>query len=149
MKNPDSLLRVLCAISFVLILSTASIGSAPIPNPVLVFTGSEPGQGSSSHLTRYKLEVFNKEDFPSEMFVPAPTLPPCGKNTKASRTWVDIYDQSGHRLNGFCAINSPAQLNDLWFNVESDQIPPSWIYIEMTDRQTNTKYKSNLVETVL
>ena len=26
-------------------------------------------------------------------------------------------------------------------------VPPSYIYIEMNDRQTNTKYKSNLADT--
>ena len=26
-------------------------------------------------------------------------------------------------------------------------IPPSWVYIELNDRQTNTKYKSNLADT--
>jgi len=26
-------------------------------------------------------------------------------------------------------------------------VPPSWVYIELNDRQTNTKYKSNLAET--
>jgi len=26
-------------------------------------------------------------------------------------------------------------------------VPPSYVYIEMNDRQTNTKYKSNLADT--
>jgi len=30
-----------------------------------------------------------------------------------------------------------------------DEVPPSWVYIEMTDRKTNTKYKSNLAETTM
>jgi hypothetical protein len=28
-------------------------------------------------------------------------------------------------------------------------VPPSWVYIEMKDRKTNTKYKSNLAETTM
>jgi hypothetical protein len=75
-------------------------------------------------------------------------LPPCGKNTKAARTWVDFYDQSGKRLNGFCALSKPADLSGIWFAVEVGTTPPSWVYIELNDRQTNTKYKSNLADTV-
>jgi len=81
------------------------------------------------------------------MFAAAPNLPPCGANKKSSRTWVDIYDQSGKRLYGFCALSKPQDLNQLYFMLEDSVVPPSWIYIELTDRQTNTKYKSNLAET--
>jgi len=134
------------AMSLVLV-STTGLAAPPIPNPVLVFTGSQYYQAGGKHLVRYTFDVFNKADFPAEMFTAAPKLPPCGSNTKASRTWVDIYDQNGKRLNGFCAIAKPDNLNQLWFALEEDQLPPSWIYIEMTDRQTETKYKSNLAET--
>jgi hypothetical protein len=75
--------------------------------------------------------------------------PPCGQNQNSARTWVDIYDQSGKRLYGFCALGRPDDMNGLWFALETNVIPPSWIYIEMNDRQTNTKYKSNLAETTL
>jgi len=81
------------------------------------------------------------------MFAPAPTLPPCGANTKSSRTWVDIFDQRGKRLNGFCALGSSEHLNSIWFALPEGELPPSWIYIELNDRQTATKYKSNLAET--
>jgi hypothetical protein len=93
--------------------------------------------------------VENFNAYPNEMFAAAPDLPPCGKNTKSARTWVDIYDQSGKRLNGFCALGKSADLNQIWFALESDVIPPSWVYIELNDRKTNTKYKSNLAETTL
>ena len=79
----------------------------------------------------------------------SPDLPPCGANTKAARTWVDLYDQSGKRLNGFCALAKSADLNGIWFALETDVIPPSYVYIELNDRKTNTKYKSNLSETTL
>ena len=89
----------------------------------------------------------NKDAYPADLFAPAPALPPCGMNRKSSRTWVDIFDQRGKRLYGFCALGKPADLNGIWFAMEADVIPPSWIYIEMNDRQTNTKYKSNLADT--
>ena len=35
----------------------------------------------------------------------------------------------------------------LWIAYEEGTIPPSYVYIELNDRQTNTKYKSNLADT--
>jgi len=101
------------------------------------------------NIVRYKFDVLNKSDYPADMFAASPNLPPCGVNTKASRTWVDIYDQTGKRLNGFCALGKPGDLNGIWFALPDDTVPPSYIYIEMNDRQTNTKYKSNLADTTL
>jgi hypothetical protein len=91
----------------------------------------------------------NKDAYPDAMFAPAPALPPCGKNTNSSRTWVDIFDMRGKRLYGFCALGKAENLGSIWFALEIDEIPPSYIYIEMNDRETNTKYKSNLAETTL
>ena len=119
----------------------------PLPNPVLYLVGTEAFQSNGKTLVRYKYDVFNKDAYPAEMFAAAPNLPPCGKNTKASRTWVDLFDQNGKRLYGFCALSKPADLNQIYFALEDGVIPPSWIYIELTDRQTNTKYKSNLADT--
>jgi hypothetical protein len=70
-------------------------------------------------------------------------------NTRAARTWVDLYDQTGKRLNGFCALGSNQDLGKVWFALEEGKIPPSYIYIELNDRQTQTKYKSNLAESTM
>ena len=131
---------------------TATTGSAstappPLPNPVLQFTGQEFYEANGKQWTHYKYEVFNRDVYPNEMFAASPELPPCGTNTKSARTWVDIYDQSGKRLYGFCALANHDGLGRLWFALERNALPPSWIYIEMNDRKTNTKYKSNLAET--
>ena len=123
------------------------VSAPPLPNPVLYFTGIEAFQTGGKQFIRYKYDVLNKSDYPVAMFAPAPSLPPCGKNTNSSRTWVDIYDQRGQRLYGFCAISKPADLNTIWFALEEGVVPPSYVYIEMNDRQTNTKYKSNLADT--
>jgi len=127
---------------------TAGSQTAPaLPNPVLYFTGFEPFQTGGKQFIRYRYDVFNKSSYPANFFAASPQLPPCGKNTKAARTWVDFYEQSGKRLNGFCALSKLADLDGIWFAVEEGTIPPSWVYIELTDRQTNTKYKSNLADT--
>jgi hypothetical protein len=127
----------------------ASTLSAPrvLPNPVLYLNEVENFQNGGKNYVRYKFNVMNASEYPADMFAAAPNLPPCGQNTKSSRTWVDIYDQQGKRLYGFCALAKPDDLNGIWFALEETVIPPSWVYVELTDRATNTKYKSNLAET--
>jgi hypothetical protein len=141
---------VLLPLVLVLCITQRS-GSAPqssLPNPILYLTAVEPHQVGGKQFLRYRYDVFNKDAYPANLFAAAPNLPPCGKNTKAARTWVDVYDQSGKRLQGFCAFSKPADLGGIWFAIEEGTVPPSYVYIEMTDRQTNTKYKSNLADTV-
>src|SRR5919197_1300409 len=84
----------------------AATPAPALPNPVLVFVGTEPFQANGKQFIRYNYEVFNFADYPNELFAASPNLPPCGKNTKAARTWLDFYDQSGKRLYGFCALGS-------------------------------------------
>jgi hypothetical protein len=120
-----------------------------LPNPVLFLAGHESVTTEGKQWLRYKYMVANSDAYPNELFAAAPELPPCGNNTKASRTWVDIYQQDGKRLNGFCALGKNSDLNEIWFALPPEAVPPSWVYIEMTDRKTNTKYKSNLAETVM
>ena len=139
------LLLVIVACCFAVKQQAAS--APPLPNPVIYFIGSEAFQQGGKTYFRYRYDVFNKDAYPADMFAPAPTLPPCGANTNASRTWVDLFDERGKRLYGFCALSKPGDLNQIYFALEENVIPPSWIYIEMTDRQTNTKYKSNLADT--
>lgn len=120
-----------------------------LPNPILYLTGTEYYSTGGKDWIRYKYDVLNKDSYPLELFAAAPALPPCGLNTKSSRTWVDFFDSRGKRLYGFCALGKPADLGSIWFALEDGVIPPSYIYIEMNDRQTNTKYKSNLADTTL
>ncbi len=145
-KKTASLLIALVLIA----LATKSVATTPpppLPNPVLYFLEQEVFHQSGKEWIRYRYDVLNRADYPAELFAAAPALPPCGLNTKASRTWVDIYDQRGKRLYGFCALGKPDDLGQIWFAMETSVIPPSYVYIELTDRQTNTKYKSNLAET--
>ena len=119
------------------------------PKPVLYLMTTEPYTTGGKNWIRYRYDVANKAEYPAEMFAAAPTLPPCGSNTNASRTWVDFFDVAGKRLYGFCALGKPEDLGKIWFALEVGVIPPSYVYIELNDRQTNTKYKSNLADTTL
>ena len=141
-------LMILFAATIALTLLANDVASAPpIPNTIIYLTGTEVFSQGGKQFTRFRYDVFNKDAYPAEMFAAAPALPPCGTNKKASRTWVDIYDSRGKRLFGFCNLGKPSDLNQLWFALEDTVVPPSYVYIEMTDRQTNTKYKSNLADT--
>ena len=120
-----------------------------LPNPVLYMTSSEAYTAGGKTWIRHRYDVFNKSAYPDAMFAQAPNLPPCGLNTKSARTWVDIYDSNGKRLYGFCALGKASDLGSIWFATEDGVVPPSYIYIELTDRQTNTKYKSNLADTTM
>ena len=135
--------------SLLILVGTSAGATTPsIPNPMITFIGTEAVTVGGKNLTRYRFDVANKSDFPKEMFAAAPTLPPCGSNKNASRTWIDLYDQQGKRLNSFCDVTDPNKLTNLWFATDEGAVPPSWVYIEFNDRQTNTKYKSNLADTV-
>ena len=144
-----SLITVLFASLFLVFLAPGSASTAPpvLPNPVLYLTGTEIYSANGKQFKRYKYDVLNKDSYPADLFVAAPALPPCGANTKSSRTWIDFFDSRGKRLYGFCALGKPADLSKIWFALELGVVPPSYVYIEMNDRQTNTKYKSNLADT--
>ena len=129
-------------------------GSAPtqaqtLPNPILYMTGMEPYTANGRNWIRHRYDVLNKADYPADMFAAAPGLPPCGSNTNASRTWVDFFTSQGRRIYGFCALGTPNNLGSIWFATEEGTVPPSYVYIELHDRQTNTRYRSNLADTTL
>ena len=135
------------------LLGTIVLFAAParavLPNPVLAFLGQKTFTKDGKTFVRYQYEVDNRANFPPALFETAPGLPPCGANANASRTWVDIFDERGKRLYGFCAFSKVSDLGSIWFALEAGVIPPSYVYIEINDRQTNTTYRSNLADTTL
>jgi hypothetical protein len=130
--------------------SAAQTPTAPLPNPILYLLHTEPYTTGGGAFVRYRYDVLNREAYPAAMFAPAPSLPPCGRNANASRTWVDIFEYpTNRRLYGFCALGNPNDLSQIWFALPEGQLPPSYIYIELNDRQTGTRYRSNLADTVM
>jgi hypothetical protein len=142
-------LRAYLLAAFLGAMMAATPAKAVPPNPVLYFLGAEYYTVNGQAFVRYRYDVFNKDQYPADMFAPAPALPPCGANANSSRSWVDFFDQRGHRLYGFCALGSPNSMGSIWFALPEGQVPPSYVYIEINDRQTNTKYRSNLADTTL
>ena len=147
MKTVFATVFLLLAFLFCSADGIGQVTPPPTPKPVLYFIGQEPYSTGASSFVRYRYGVFNSSDFPDELFAAAPKLPPCGSNTNAARSWVDLFETNGRRLYGFCAMRKSIDLNTIWFSLPEGTVPPSWIYIEITDRQTGTKYRSNLAET--
>ena len=140
----------LSVLTLIIVFATQSPASAPVlPNPVLFLLNQEYYTTGGKNFVRYRFDVLNKNDYPNDLFAKSPDLPPCGSNTQSARTWVDVMDQSGKRLQGFCAFGKSSDLGTIWFALEEEKVPPSYVYIEMNDRKTNTKYKSNLADTTL
>jgi dipeptidyl aminopeptidase/acylaminoacyl peptidase len=111
-----------------------------LPAPELVLQ-STTVDGNSVHSA---LDVPNYAQFPDALFAPAPDLEPCGLQTGAPRTWVDIYDGNGNFVHGFCSLAQASDLNDIVLTTAVDQWPAE-VYIVMTDRRCNITYTSNRI----
>ncbi len=144
-----STFAAIAIVLFMLVCSVNECEAQTLPNPVLYLIGQEYYTANGASFVRYRYGVLNSSAYPDAMFAAAPALPPCGTNTNSSRSWIDVFDMRGKRLYGFCAFGKSEHLNSIWFSGAEGVVPPSWIYIEITDRQTGTKYKSNLAETTL
>jgi hypothetical protein len=136
---------------FVLLLPAQTWAQPGLPDPQMIITSTELYTASGQTFRRYKFDVTNKALYPAALFAASPGLPPCGNNHNSSRTWVDFFEgpragaATGRRIYGFCALGSPANLGQIWFALPYDQMPPASVVIVMTDRQTNTQYRSNAV----
>jgi hypothetical protein len=90
-RKKDMVISAIMA--WMMLLTNSTLAIAPsLPNPVLVLIGTEQYEANGKQWTRYKYTVANRADYPDELFVASPDLPPCGRNSKASRTWIDFYD---------------------------------------------------------
>ena len=150
MRTGKALVLLGSLVGAAVIGSGAAQTQGTLPNPILYMTGSEVYQAGGKTWVRHRYDVLNKDSYPAAMFAAAPSLPPCGTNTNSSRTWVDFFaGGTNRRIYGFCALGTPQNLGSIWFATEEGTIPPSYVYIIMTDRQTSTQYKSNLADTTL
>jgi TonB family protein len=138
--------NTLSLVSILLILAIKSVAQQDnLPSPILAVTKAENEESEGKQITRYHLTIVNRDAFPDMLFEPAPDLPPCGLNKKASRTWAMIYAENGRRIYGFCALRSSNELDKLWVAFSAEKIPPNKIYVVIIDRRLNKSYKSNHV----
>lgn len=129
-------------LALLVLVSAASIhaqcNTPPFPNPRVKYLGMTTSGGYN----HYWFEVTNRLQYSNLLFVPSPTLPPCGLNTSASRTWLDIFNGGGVRLYGYCALSSNSQLAKLQFFVPVGAVQPKAFFITMTDRKCKRTVKS-------
>lgn len=116
-----------------------------LPSPILVFDGDSTYQAQGTNWTQYRLRIANHAAFPDSLFEPAPTLPPCGTNTLASRTWVEIFDRLGRRVYGHCGIARNSGLAALRFARRAGTEMPDSVFVLLVDRKADRSYRSNLV----
>lgn len=116
-----------------------------LPEPQLVLTGMRNTVISGVQRLQYLLSVTNRHAYPESLFAPAPSLPPCGQNANSSRTWVDIFDQDENRIYGFCALGTPDNLSDLWFDAAMADPGMTAVRVKFNDRLCDREYRSNLV----
>ncbi|NTU81931.1 MAG: hypothetical protein HGA45_21560 [Chloroflexales bacterium] len=114
-----------------------------LPAPRIEVRPEEEYEAGSKRWVRYSVSVANADAYDDELFAPAADLPPCGNNTNASRTWVNIHASDGRYLYGFCALGAAANLRKLWFAVEAGQSPPPAVYIVLNDRRLKRTVSSN------
>jgi hypothetical protein len=141
--KPDLIGGTLTGIKYIPVIAHEAM-----PAPILACTGTETKNVRGSDFAQVNLSVTNWKEFSDDFFEISSDLPPCGKNSNASRTWVDIYDAAtDKRLYGFCAFSSSISLAELSFSVPAGQAPPERVYVQVHDRRTNVVRKSNVVET--
>lgn len=114
-------------------------------NPILHFTKKENVNIRGTNFTRFHLSIRNWDAFSSDLFRPSPELPPCGRNTRASRTWVDIFNNEGQKLYGYCGFGKNEHLQNFSFARRAGHPLPATCYVVLWDRKTNKKLVSNKV----
>jgi len=136
--------RVYAAIVVIVLAAVFGAGQDLPGNAKLVFVNAPVEVVNNGYRFRmYEIEVVNRAEFADELFAASPDLPPCGKNSNSSRTWINIYDEKGKRLYGWCAINSMEELSSLKFNIPAGDKQPKRIYMEFVDRRDGKMVKSN------
>jgi hypothetical protein len=115
------------------------------PNPILAYTRKESSEVRGVRFNRIHLSIKNWDIFPDALFKASPELPPCGLNKKASRTWLEILDDKGKKLYGYCAFSKNKNLQKFSFAVRADKPLPKACYIALWDRKTNRRFTSNKI----
>ncbi len=113
--------------------------------PIITFDRKQTGRGSDGNLYDYYfIPVENWQVYPPELFTITPAYGPCGLNPTPSRSWVAIFNATDDsRIYGFCAFDSADDLTLIWFAVPAGNPPPADVYIELHDRESNIRFRSN------
>ena len=107
MKARAHLTLIGAALPLLALLPMSAAGAAP-PNPILYLTSQEHYTAGGKDWVRHRYDVFNKDQYPADMFAAAPALPPCGTNTNSSRSGGNFFGgRPDKHLSGFGPPGSP------------------------------------------
>jgi hypothetical protein len=134
------LIAMLALMSLALTAAAQGPCEIPFPKPKIAFVN----RTLDGEWVRYRFTVTNRASYSNLLFAASPQLPPCGNNTSASRTWLDIFDSTGKRLYGYCALTANADMASLSFAVKFGQPQPKGFFITLNDRRCNRVVKSNV-----
>jgi len=129
---------------------------SPVLVPKLIFKSSESIVSKSGQKqTSIVLSIVNWSEFPAELFVPAPHLPPdpCGpgwdypKEKHEQRMLLTVYSRDRKQIHACSPYPTSKSLGFIRFYIgEGKPLPPSLLVI-LKDRLKGTTYESNLVST--
>ena len=145
MKLKQSIAIISASLAAALIPGDGASQTAALPNPDPLSDQSNCTAANGQSFIRYRYDVFNKEPIPprcSRRRRPAALRKPIGQALRAPGS-------TSLRLSARSGPNVRQDLGSIWFALPEGQLPPCYVYIEITDRQTNTKYRSNLADTTL
>jgi hypothetical protein len=132
---------IVCLFMLFAVASSASPQCAtPFPNPVIKYLGATDGVSGYFDIW-FGVDNYTKYD--NTLFVASPELPACGLNKSASRTWLDIYSDTGVYIYGHCALSQNTQLQKLGFPWKKSTPLPKGFFIRMFDRKCNRVVQSN------
>ncbi len=126
-------------------LSITTFGQST-PKPQIRLVGVTDTVNNGYAMKTYEVEIVNRADYSNQLFQESPALPPCGKNPNAARTWVNIYNERGGRVYGWCAIKENGELASLRFNIAEAAPQPKKLFIDLVDRFEGRVLRSNKVD---
>lgn len=133
----------LCLLLLFAVSSTAAPPcDIPFPKPVVNYKGAT--LGVPGYFNIY-FGVGNFAAYSNTLFAASPNLPPCGLNTTAARTWLEIYTNTGVRIYGYCALVQNTQMQKLSFPWKKGTPLPKGFFIRLRDRRCNKMVQSNTV----
>ena len=128
-------LKHVCAVIFLAAAFAGIAAAQDLPRPVIKVVRLEDKVNNGYRVRTFEMEITNRGEFAAELFAPSPDLPPCGKNANSARTWINIYNENGARLYGWCALKTIEDLASLRFHLPADIKQPDKIYIDLIDRR--------------
>lgn len=127
-------------------LGTPEEPKAPgIPEPKLELMGFQAYEDQEEPVIRVLFSIRNYADFPDTLFAKTPELPPCEESGEAVRTWLQLYSREGVYLGGACSLESSKHLHFPSFTRSNGESMPAAAYAEIWDRESNTRYRSEVV----